>query len=93
MNGLGAAVGRPMLIARELERRTLVPLFERQAEAPERCCLITTAASRQRPEVQAFREWILEEAEKRRPEGFGRLAAPPVMRGQAPLSVSVRTCL
>ena len=52
-----------MLIARELERRTLVPLFERQAEAPERCCLITTAASRQRPEVQAFREWILEEAE------------------------------
>ena len=62
MNGLGAAVGRPMLIARELERRTLVPLFERQAEAPERCCLITTAASRQRREVQAFREWILEEA-------------------------------
>ena len=62
VNGLGAAVGRPMLIARELERRTLVPLFERLAEAPERCCLITTAASRQRPEVQAFREWILEEA-------------------------------
>ena len=55
-NGLGVAVGRTMLIARELESGTLVPLFERQAGAPERCCLITTAAARQRPEVEAFRE-------------------------------------
>ena len=62
VDGLGAAVGRRMLIARELESRTLVPIFHRQAGAPERCCLITTAASRQRPEVRAFREWILDEA-------------------------------
>ena len=62
VHGIGAAIGRPMLIARELEDRTLVPVFDRQAEAPERCCLITTAGSRQRPEVQAFREWVLEEA-------------------------------
>ena len=62
VHGIGAAVGRPMLIARELESRTLVPVFDRQAEAPERCCLITTTASRQRPEVQAFREWVLDEA-------------------------------
>ena len=48
-SGLGAAIGRPMPIAHELERRVLVPLFDRQVEAPERCCLITTAASRQRP--------------------------------------------
>ena len=53
-NGLGAAIGRPMLIAHELERRILVPLFDHQQEAPERCCLITTAASRQRPELRAF---------------------------------------
>ena len=58
-NGLGAAIGRPMLIAHELEKRILGPLFDRQEEAPERCCLITTAASRQRPELRAFREWIL----------------------------------
>ena len=64
VHGIGAAVGRPMLIARELESQTLIPVFDRQAEgAPERCCLITTAASRQRPEVQAFREWVLREAE------------------------------
>ena len=62
-SGLGAAIGRPMLISRELERRTLVPIFDRQEAAPERCCLITTAASRRRPELQAFREWILHEAQ------------------------------
>ena len=62
VHGIGAAVGRPMLIARELESQTLVPLFDRQAEAPERCCLITTAAARQRPEVQAFRAWVVREA-------------------------------
>ena len=62
VHGIGAAIGRSMLIARELESRMLVPLFDRQAEAPERCCLITTAASRQRPEVRAFREWVLDEA-------------------------------
>ena len=73
-NGLGAAVGRPMLITKELENRTLVPLFERQEEAPERCCLITTAASRQRPELQAFRDWILREARA------APLAAPGVPR-------------
>ena len=28
-------------------------------QAPERCCLITTAASRHRPEAQAFRAWII----------------------------------
>ena len=62
VHGIGAAIGRPMLIARELEDRTLVRVFDHHVEAPERCCLITTAASRQRPEVQAFREWVLEEA-------------------------------
>ena len=62
VHGFGAAIGRPMLIARELESRTLVRVFDLQAEAPERCCLITTAASRQRPQVQAFREGVLEEA-------------------------------
>ena len=67
VNGLGAAIGRSVLIAGELERRTLVPLFERQVEAPARCCLITTAAARQRPEMQAFREWILDEAQAGRP--------------------------
>ena len=66
VHGLGVAIGRSMLIARELRNRSLVPVFHRQAEAPERCCLITTAAARQRPEVQAFREWVLREAKTTR---------------------------
>ena len=65
--GLGAAIGRSRLIAQELEGSALVPVFDRQAEAPERCCLITTAPARQRPEVQAFREWVLREAGASRP--------------------------
>ena len=79
-SGLGAAIGRPMLIAKELENRTLVPLFDRQEEAPERCCLITTAASRQRPELRAFREWILREAGTAQPPRRSRL---PLSRGAA----------
>ena len=62
-HGLGAVIGRPVLIARELERGTLVPVLDHQADTPERCCLITTAASRQRPEVQALRHWILQQAQ------------------------------
>lgn len=61
-DGVGAIVGRPALIARELESGILAPLFERQADAPERCCLITTKASRKRPELCAFREWLLSRA-------------------------------
>ena len=72
VHGIGAAIGRSMLIARELESRMLVPLFDRQAEAPERCCLITTAASRQRPEVRAFREWVLDEGQGRSQRGVAQ---------------------
>ena len=61
--GLGAAIGRPTLIAHELQHQTLVPVLEHQADTPERCCLITTAASRTRPHVQAFRRWILQQAQ------------------------------
>ena len=77
VTGPGAAIGRPMLLARELESRTLVPLVDRRAEAPERGCLITTAAARQRPEVRAFRAWILDEA---------RAASDAVPRHACPVS-------
>ncbi len=62
VEGIGAAIGHSRVIAREMERGELVPLFDRQVEAPVRCCLITTADSRRKPGVQAFREWILKEA-------------------------------
>ena len=57
--GMGTAIGHSAVIAGELERGALVPLFERQVGAPVRCCLITTADSRCNPGVRAFRKWLL----------------------------------
>ena len=54
-------MGHSRVIAREMERGALVPLFDRQVEAPARCYLITTADSRRNPGVRAFRKWILKE--------------------------------
>ena len=59
--GMGTAIGHSRVVARELERGALVPLFERQVGAPVRCCLITTADSRRNPGVRAFRKWLLKE--------------------------------
>ena len=59
LKGMGAAIGRPTTIVPELEQGTLVPLFDRDSTLRTRCCLMTTAAARRKPEVQAFREWIL----------------------------------
>lgn len=62
LRGMGAAIGLPMMIQPELEQGTLVPLFEQHTAVRQRCCLITTAAARRKPEVRAFREWILKGA-------------------------------
>ena len=59
--GMGTAIGHSMVIAQELERGALVPLFERQVDAPARCCLITSADYRRTPGVRVFREWLLKE--------------------------------
>ena len=56
LQGIGVAIGRPTVIARELREGTLVPLFDRHKEVRTSCCLITTSAARRKPEVQAFRK-------------------------------------
>ena len=63
MQGLGAAIGRTRVLASELESGTLVPIFDLERAVPTRCLLITTAESRRIPEVRAFREWVLAEAQ------------------------------
>ena len=77
VQGIGVAIGRPMLITRELQSKALVPVFMHQDTAPERCCLITTAASRQRSEVRAFREWLLQEARAASRSAAGATVSPP----------------
>ena len=62
VEGLGCAIGRPGVIARELEDGGLVPLFDGGTGVPARCCLITTESARRRSEVQAFRDWVIREA-------------------------------
>ena len=61
VEGLGVTIGRPGVIAPELEDGRLVALFEHEAGVPGRCCLVTNSAGR-RPEVAAFREWVLDAA-------------------------------
>ena len=71
VEGLGVTIGRPGVIARELADGRLVPLFEQEAGVPGRCCLVTHRAG-YRSEVQAFRQWVLDEARQ------ARQVSPPV---------------
>ena len=59
--GMGVAIGPPAVVARELKRGALVPLFERYNEAVDRCFLTTAFAAMQKSQVQAFRQWNLRE--------------------------------
>ena len=47
---------------RRVIQGTLVPIFCRWVTAPARYLLVTTPASRRKPEVQEFIEWILRQA-------------------------------
>ena len=60
--GMGAAIGGPTWVASELKTGALVPVFDCHVETRTTCCLITTTASRRKPQVQEFREWILRAA-------------------------------
>ena len=75
IEGMGAAIGRPTVIAGELRQGTLVPLFDQRSEAHTSWWLISTPAARRKPEVQAFRQWIILQAANERDA-----AGPPVDR-------------
>ena len=77
VGGMGVAMGRTAMIAQELEQGTLVPLFDRRVPAPARYLLVTTPASRRKPEVQGFSDWILRQA------GDASRAHGPLRRGTA----------
>ena len=66
VEGMGAAIGRPGVIAEELKDGRLVPLFGSETGTPARCCLVTTETAGHRAEVQALREWILKQAAEMR---------------------------
>ena len=76
VEGMGVALGHSLMIARELEQGTLVSLFDSRVTAPARYLLVTAPASKDKPEVLAFRDWVLRQAgaensQRRAPEHAG----------------------
>ena len=59
---MGVATGCPTWVAPELEEGDLVPVLDDHVETRASCCLFTTATARRKPQVRAFREWILRAA-------------------------------
>ena len=62
VKGMGVALGHSLMITRELEQGTLVTLFDARVTAPARYLLVTAPASLGKPQVRAFRHWILGQA-------------------------------
>ena len=56
--GMGVALGYSSMIANELERGTLVALFDSFVPAPARILLASLPDSADKPDVQAFLDWI-----------------------------------
>lgn len=68
VEGEGVAIGRTPHIRRLLKAGKLVPPFSNRMTVPRQHFMIVARGSRQRPEVRAFEQWVLEEAEGDRPD-------------------------
>lgn len=68
VEGEGVAIGRTPHVTRLIKQGKLVPLFAQHAgnrmAVPRQHFLIVARGSRHRPEVQAFADWVLEEAKR-----------------------------
>ncbi len=85
VEGMGVALGHSLMIARELEQGTLVSLFDARVTAPARYVLVTAAASASKPQVRAFRDWVLDQAGGRSAhERTRRSRRGPSAAGKAP---------
>ena len=63
IQGLGIAIGRLPFMADELASGTLVRFREKQLSAGESFWLLAPPEAMDRPDVRAFRAWLLEELE------------------------------
>ena len=66
IDGMGIALGHARLIAPELKSGKLIKLFDSNVPAPARYVLGLPPNSQTRPEVQAFRSWVLDVADRTR---------------------------
>ena len=60
VDGMGVALGHSLMIEQELEQGLLVSLFDTPVPAPDRYLMVTSPASKDKPEVRAFKDWIRE---------------------------------
>lgn len=71
--GLGVAISREAQVAELLDSGRLVAPFRRDLLRGGGCYLLTLPERRDEPPIRAFRQWLLQEAERRLP---GRDTAP-----------------
>ena len=67
VDGMGVALGHTRMIAGELERGALVPLFDIAVPAPARYVLCLAPGAADKPGVTAFHDWIRAEASRQPP--------------------------
>jgi DNA-binding transcriptional LysR family regulator len=71
VSGQGVALGRQPLVRRLLREKKLVAPFKHDVASSRAYCLLESARSRAKPQVQAFVRWLLGETEKEKLEAPG----------------------
>lgn len=64
VEGEGIAIGRTAHVRRLIKQGKLMPLFGNRMAVPRRYFVVVARGSRHRPEVKAFVEWALAEAQR-----------------------------
>ncbi len=64
IDGQGVALGRSTLVALDLEAGRLVQPFGPALPSRYACYVVSPPATAERPKIKAFRDWLLEEAER-----------------------------
>ena len=80
VEGLGVAIGRRVFVERDLAAGRLAQPFTLSVALDEAWFLLYPSAVASRPEIRAFRSWILQEAAssaRREPSGAARRRTAP----------------
>ena len=64
VEGEGIAIGRIAHVRRLIKQGRLVPLFDNRMAVPRQYFVVIARGSRHRPEVKAFADWVMAEAER-----------------------------
>ncbi len=64
IDGQGVALGRSSLVSLDLEAGRLVQPFGPTLPSHYACYVVSPVATAERPKIKAFRDWLLEEAER-----------------------------